>query len=159
MKENKKNTRFKTFRKIVFRTILVLLLLILVSGIALTLPSVQTKIANYYTEKINAQYGTNINVEQVAITVFGSVKLKKVLIKDHHNDTLIYANRIATSILDSKKLINGTLLFGGLRVDGLLLNIKTYKNEKNTNLNKFIAAFDSKNNCRRSLSSRLPVCL
>ena len=109
------------------------------------MPVVQTKIANYFTEKINKQYGTNINVEQVAITVFGSVKLKKVLIKDHHNDTLIYANRIATSILDSKKLLNGTLLFGGLRVDGLLLNIKTYKNEKNNNLNKFITAFDTKN--------------
>lgn len=149
MKENIKNTRFKTFRKIIFRAILVLLLLILVTGIALTLPTVQTKIANYYTEKINAQYGTKINVEQVAVTIFGSVKLKKVLIKDHHNDTLIYAKKITTSILGFKKLINGTLLFGNLRVDGLLLNIKTYKNEKNNNLNKFIAVFDSKSKSKQ----------
>ena len=145
MKESKTNTRFKTFRKIIFRTLIVLILLLLVTVIALTLPSVQTKIAQYYTEKINKQYKTNITVEQVAITVFGSVKLKKVLIKDHHNDTLIFSNKITTSVLDSKKLLDGNLLFGTMRVDGLLLNIKTYKNEKNNNLNKFVAAFDTKN--------------
>ncbi len=79
MKEKKVNTRFKKIRKIVFRDIIVLLLLILLLGIALTLPVVQTKIAHYYTEKINNKYGTDLNVEQVEINVFGGVQLKKSL--------------------------------------------------------------------------------
>lgn len=143
MKEKKVNTRFKTFRKIVLRTFLVLILLLLLLAISLSLPFVQTGLAHYFTEKINHDYGTDIYVDQVEITVFGGVQLKKVLIKDDRKDTLIYANRINTSILDFGKLIDGsTLLFGKIRANELTLNIKTYKGEKDSNLDKFIAAFD-----------------
>ncbi|MES2747480.1 MAG: translocation/assembly module TamB domain-containing protein, partial [Bacteroidota bacterium] len=142
MKEKKVNTRFKTFRKIVLRTLLVLLLLILLSGIALSLPSVQTKIAHYFTEQINEDFGTDIYIDQVEVTIFGGVQLKKVMIKDDRKDTLIYANRITTSILDASKLLDGNLIFGNIRANDLTLNIKTYKNEKDSNLDKFIAAFD-----------------
>jgi len=115
----------------------------LVLGIALTLPFVQTKIGHYATNTLNEKYKININVEQVSLTVFGGVKLKKVLILDHHKDTLIYANRIKTSILDWNKLLNVNLIFGDLAADGLYFNMKTYKNEKQSNLDKFVAAFDS----------------
>lgn len=143
MKEKKVNTRFKTFRKIVLRTLLALLLLILLLGIALSLPSVQTRIAHYFTGKINDEYGTDMYIDQVEITIFGGVQLKKVHIRDDHKNTLIYANRITTSILDAKKLIDGhQLLFGAIRANELTLNIKTYKGEKHSNLDKFIAAFD-----------------
>ncbi len=112
-------------------------------GIALTLPFVQTKIGHYVTNLLHKEYKTNINVEQVSITVFGGVKLKKVLILDHHKDTLIYANRIKTNILDWNKLIKGDLIFGDIAADGLYFNMKTYKKEKFSNLDKFIASFDT----------------
>jgi hypothetical protein len=115
---------------------------VLILGILLSLPVVQTKIGKYITEQINKDYGTDINVEQVALTVFGGVKLKKVLIKDHHKDTLFYINRLKTNILDFNKLYNGDLLFGDIRMDGLFFHLKQYKNEKETNLDKFVAAFD-----------------
>lgn len=142
MKEKNTNTRFKKFRKIVFRTFLALLFLLLLGGIALSLPSVQTKIAHYVTDSLNKDYGTDINVEQVEITIFGSVQLKKVFVKDEKKDTLIYADRIITSILDTKKLLDGNLYFGKMTADGLTLNVKTYKGQKDTNLDKFVAAFD-----------------
>jgi hypothetical protein len=138
----KTNSGFKKFRKILFRTIVVLILLLLLIGISLSLPYVQTKIAHYATDKINKEYGTNINIDEVAITVFGGVKMKKVLILDHHKDTLIYAKRIKTTILDFKNLIDGKLQFGDLHLDNFELNIVNYKKEKETNLDKFIAAFD-----------------
>jgi len=138
----KTNNGFKKFRKIFFRTIIALILLLLLISIALSLPVVQTKIAHYATDKLNKDYGTNINIDQVAITFFGGVKLKKVLILDHHKDTLISAGRIKTSILDFKQLVDGKLLFGDLRLDDFYLQIKTYKKEKETNLDLFIAAFD-----------------
>lgn len=112
-------------------------------GIALSLPFVQTEIGNYITTELNKKYKTNINVEQVSLTVFGGVKLKKVLILDHHKDTLIYANRIKTSILDFDKLMNVDLIFGDIAADGLYFNMKTYKKEKLSNLDKFVAAFDT----------------
>ena len=142
MEKNKTNSVFKKIRKILFRSIIALILLLLLISIALSLPVVQTKIAHYATEKINKDFGTNINIDEVAITFFGGVKLKKVLILDHHKDTLISSNRIKTSILDFKKLINGKLLFGDLRLDKFYLQIKHYKGEKETNLDFFVAAFD-----------------
>ncbi|MNQ01176.1 hypothetical protein D3C85_138350 [compost metagenome] len=113
----------------------------LVLGIALTLPFVQTKIAQYFMNTINKDFGINITIDQVAISAFGGVKFKEVLILDHHKDTLIYANRIKTNILDVKKLVDVDLIFGEVRLDGVLFNLKTYKNEKETNLDKFINAF------------------
>lgn len=115
----------------------------LVLGILLSLPPVQTKIAQYATEKINAEFGTDIRIDQVAISVFGGVKLKKVLVRDHHKDTLIYVNRLKTNILSFRRLYNSDLLFGNLHADGLTFNMKTYKGERDTNLDKFIALFDS----------------
>jgi hypothetical protein len=103
---------------------------------------VQTKIAHYATDKLNKDYGININIDEVAITFFGGVKLKKVLILDHHNDTLIYSQRIKTSILDFNKLLDGKLLFGDLQLDQFYLQIKNYKGEKDTNLDLFVEAFD-----------------
>ena len=124
MEKIKTNTGFKKFRKIVLRSIIALILLFLLVSIALSLPFVQTKIAHYATDKLNKDYGTNINIDEVAITFFGGVKLKKVLILDHHDDTLIYSQRIKTSILDFNK------------------QIKNYKGEKDTNLDLFVEAFD-----------------
>ena len=77
MEKNKENNRFKKFKKIFLRTIVVLLLLLLLLSIALSTPYVQTKIARYATDEINKSYGTDINIEEVAVTVFGGVKLKK----------------------------------------------------------------------------------
>ena len=112
-------------------------------GIALGLPSVQTKIAKYFVESINKDFGINIGIEEVSISVFGSVKLKNVLILDHHKDTLIYSTRVRTNILGGKRILDGDLIFGDLGLDGMYFNMKTYKNEKKSNLDKFIAAFES----------------
>ncbi|RZK04460.1 MAG: translocation/assembly module TamB, partial [Flavobacterium sp.] len=119
-----------------------LLLFLLVSGILLSLPFVQTKIGDYVTNMLNEDFGTDIDIEQVSISIFGGVKLKTVMIKDHHKDTLIFANRIKTNILDISKAIDGDLLFGDIRLDGLVFNLKNYKGEDNTNLDRFIALFD-----------------
>ena len=92
---------------------------------------------------LNNDYKTDIKVDRVAISIFGGVKLKEVLIKDHHKDTLVYSKIIKTNILSFKKLYNGDLLFGDIRLDGLVFNMKTYRGEKDSNIDKFIALFDS----------------
>jgi formylmethanofuran dehydrogenase subunit D len=116
---------------------------LLVLAITLTLPAVQTRLAKYFTESINKDFGTNISIDGVAISVFGGIKFKDVLIRDHRKDTLIYSQRIATTVLEGKRLLDGDLIFDGLDLYGLLFNLKTYKNEKETNLDKFIKAFDT----------------
>ncbi|OXA80452.1 DUF490 domain-containing protein [Flavobacterium frigidimaris] len=109
----------------------------------MSLPVVQTKIAQYVTNSLNEDFKTDIHVDKVAINIFGGVKLKKVLIYDHHKKVLIYSDIISTDILSIKRLLDGDLIFGDLRLTGLIFNLKTYKNENENNINKFIKLFDS----------------
>ncbi|KLT71266.1 translocation/assembly module TamB domain-containing protein [Flavobacterium sp. ABG] len=111
-------------------------------AITLSLPVVQTKIAKYITESLNADFKTKISVEKVAINIFGGVKLKKVLILDHHNKTLIYSDLINTDIVSIKRVLDGDLIFGDLRLTGLIFNLKTYKGEDENNINKFVKLFE-----------------
>lgn len=117
--------------------------MLLIVAILLALPVVQTKLGQYATDQLKKDYGVDITVEKVAINPFGGVKLKGILARDHHNDTLFHFDRINTSILSYKKLFeNGHPYFGDLQADGLNLKIKQYKGEKETNLDKFVAAFE-----------------
>ncbi len=104
---------------------------------------VQTRLGQYVTGRINADYGTDITVGRVALTPFGGVKFREVMIRDHHRDTLIFARRIHTNILSFKKLYGGDLLFGDIRANNIYLKIKIYKGEKDSSLDKFVALFDS----------------
>lgn len=115
---------------------------LLLLGIALSLPFVQTKIAHYATDKLNEDFGTNIQIEKVAVSVFGGVKLKGVLILDHHKDTLISADRIQTNILNARGFLNSKLRFGTIRAEKLNFHMKTYKGEKASNLDVFVKSFD-----------------
>jgi hypothetical protein len=125
------------------RTVIGLLLFLLLLGITLSLPAVQTYLGQYATKQINKSYKTDISVDQVAISVFGGIKLKTVMIRDHKKDTLIYANRIKTNVLSFRQLYNGDLLFGDIRIDGMKFNMKRYKHEKESNFDKFIKLFET----------------
>ena len=120
-----------------------LVLLVLVIAITLSLPVVQTKIAHYIADTLNTDFKTNISIDKVAINAFGGVKLKKVLILDHHKKILIYSEIITTDILSVTRLIDGDLIFGDVRLTGLIFNLKTYKNEDENNINVFIRLFES----------------
>ncbi|AWG22256.1 DUF490 domain-containing protein [Flavobacterium faecale] len=111
-------------------------------AIALSTSFVQTKIAKYVTQTLNKDFGVDISMSKAKINVFGGVKLNDVLIRDHHKDTLIYSQILNTNILDLKKLTEGDLMFGGIRLENLLFNLKTYKGEKETNIDVFINRFD-----------------
>jgi hypothetical protein len=142
LEEKKKNTGLKKLRKYTLLFLLGLILLLLSLGIALSLPSVQTYLGQKATEYLNEEFGTDITIQEANFTVFGGVKLKQVLIRDHKKDTLFYINRLKTNIIDAKKLVDGDLHFGDVAMDGLFFNLKNYKGEKDNNLDKFIALLD-----------------
>ncbi|WP_081824682.1 translocation/assembly module TamB domain-containing protein [Flavobacterium seoulense] len=94
--------------------------------------------------RINNDFGTHISIDKVKVSVFGGVKIQNVLILDHHNDTLINTKILKTNIFDINTMLEkGDLLFSTIRLDGVLFDLKTYKDEKKTNLDVFIASFDS----------------
>ena len=118
-------------------------MLLLLLGILLSLPFVQTFLGKYATDSLNKSFGTNISIEKVAITPFGSVKLGDVLVLDHHKDTLFYIKKLNTSILSFKKIYSpGHPYLKDVVLHGMDVRIVNYKNEDYTNLDKFIEAFD-----------------
>lgn len=143
--KSKQFSSIKKFRKIVVRFFIGILLLILLLGILFTLPPVQTFVGKIVTKELKKATGADINVEKVAISVFLGVKLKGVLIKDHHQDTLIYSKNIQTKIIGKRKLLNGDLIFGDLKADNLTFYLTTYKGEENSNINIFVEKFENDN--------------
>lgn len=111
----------------------------------LSIPAVQTQIGKKATKRINDDFGTNINIDKVGLQFNGDVELKNIFIKDYKRDTLINIKELNTSILNFKNLINGRLVFGDIDIIDLTFNIKTYKDENQTNLDVFVAKFDEDN--------------
>jgi TamB, inner membrane protein subunit of TAM complex len=137
------NSGFKKFKKILLRTIMWLVVFLLFLAISLQLPFVQTWIAHYATSKLNESYGTHIYVDKVGITIFGGVKMKGILIMDHHNDTLISAQTVHTNVLSFRNLGKNKFQFGTLNAHSLNFHMKTYKGENASNFDTFVKAFDT----------------
>jgi len=123
--------------------VLILLLVMVLASIVFSLPFVQTRLATYATDELNAEFGTNIQIDRVHLTPFTlSAYIKGIYVEDYKKDTLIYIHKLNTSVLSIRNMVNGNLEFGDIGVDGLLLNMKTYKGEKGTNLDVFVDKLD-----------------
>ena len=81
------------------------------------------------TNYLQSSFDVDINVGKVDLAYIGDVKLKEVFIRDHHLDTLIYAENLSTSILSYRNILKNKLAFGQISLEAFILNIKTYKNE------------------------------
>ncbi|WP_340077533.1 translocation/assembly module TamB domain-containing protein [Leptobacterium sp. I13] len=112
-------------------------------GILFSLPPVQNKLAKWATNKINTEFGTNINIDKVDLSFFGRVGLKGIYIEDHKKDTLVYIQELNTSLLSVRNAINNNLKFGTVNIEGLTFNLKTYEGEPLTNLDVFIAKLEN----------------
>ncbi|MEN8775484.1 MAG: hypothetical protein ABF268_00335, partial [Polaribacter sp.] len=62
---------------------------------------IQTKFGSYITQKINEDLGVNLTVDKVDFSLLGTVSLRGIKIKDHHKDTLIFVDKLSTSILSA----------------------------------------------------------
>ncbi|MDN3667054.1 translocation/assembly module TamB domain-containing protein [Algibacter miyuki] len=111
----------------------------------LSIPAVQTGVGRYVTNRINTDFKTNINVDRVSLQFNGDVELKNIYIEDYKQDTLISIVELNTSILSVRNIINGQLVFGDIDIENLLFNIVTYKDTTETNLDVFVARFNSDN--------------
>ena len=118
------------------------MLLFLLLSILLSVSAVQTKIGNYVTSKINNDFGTNLTIEKVDFSLLGSVELKGIEIRDHHKDTLIFVEKLRTSVLNAKRILNNKVNLKNIYLEGASFFMKKYKGEENDNLAIFIDSFD-----------------
>ena len=122
---------FRWGRKIFFVQVSAILLLAVLGSLVLSLPVVQTSLAKKVTDRINEDFGTNISIERVQLSLLSlNTGLKGIYIEDYKKDTLIYVQKLSTSILNLRGMANNKMEFGDIEVNGLYLNLKTYQDER-----------------------------
>ncbi|MBS3993042.1 MAG: translocation/assembly module TamB [Bacteroidetes bacterium] len=109
----------------------------------LMIPKVQTFIAHQVMKSINADFKTAIYIDKVDFSALGVVKFKGVTIKDHHQDSMVYLDKLTSRVLDYKKLTQNNFDFGNLVLEGLDLRIKVHKGEVDDNFSVFLRSFDN----------------
>ncbi|PVW13230.1 N-acetyl-gamma-glutamyl-phosphate reductase [Marixanthomonas spongiae] len=111
--------------------------------IILSIPSVQTFVANKVTDNLNKTYGTNIQINRLGLNWKGEVDIREVYIADHHQDTLIYAKELQMNIISFQNLIQGDLGFGDIHLTESKLYVTHYKDEESDNLSIFAEKFNT----------------
>jgi len=102
---------------------------------------VQTRLAKILTNNLKATYSSDIVIKNVDLSFLGSVQLKGVEIRDHHNDTLIFVKKLSTSLLNARKIVNNNIHLGSVSLDGVHFYLKTYTDEADDNLTVFVESF------------------
>lgn len=113
------------------------MLIIIVFSVLVAQPWVQTKIGQKVSRFLQDSYDASITVDKIKISVFGELELSGVLIKDHHNDTLIAVTRIETNIKQINSLIKNKLILGESNLFDGVFHMKTYKGEDTNNFTIF----------------------
>ncbi|MEP3839158.1 MAG: translocation/assembly module TamB domain-containing protein [Algibacter sp.] len=120
-------------------------MLFIILVLVLSIPFIQTSLGKYATNRLNDDFKTNINIDKVSLQFNGDVEIKNIYIEDFKKDTLISISELNTSILSFRNLYKGNLVFGDIDIENLLFQIKTYKDESQTNLDVFVDRFESDN--------------
>ena len=115
--------------------------LLVMLSVILSFSSVQTGLARWVTNKVNTNYGTSIEIQKLDLSSIRNVALKNVLIRDHHNDTLISVESLETSVLNYRNLFSIQLNFGEIYLGNGAFILKTYKGEELNNLSVFVNKF------------------
>lgn len=106
------------------------------------MPSIQTWVAQRAASYLSSQLNTNIKLNGLDVVFFKTIVLEGLLIEDQKNDTLLYTDRLAINIgplvLEKKKLT-----INSINLHKPVFHLKTYKNEKNSNLEFLLDYFSS----------------
>lgn len=112
--------------------------------IVFSIPAVQTSVARKVTKSLKESKDVDISVGRVGITYSGKVDLRDVLIKDHHEDTLIFSQKVVTSLGSFTSLINNNPTLGNTTARNLQFDLKIYEGEDRDNLNILLNKLKSK---------------
>jgi hypothetical protein len=116
----------------------------IVFSVLIAQPWVQTKIGENASSLLQESYDASITVDKIKISLFGQLKLSGVLIKDHHNDTLIAVSIIETDIKQISSLLKTKLVLGESNLYDGVFHMKTYEGEETNNFTLFTRKFISK---------------
>ena len=138
----------KKVANILFRTLAILVFLLVVLFLLIQLKSVQTFLAKRATAYLSDRLGTPVTIGGVEIEFFKTVVLNEVYVEDLHKDTLLYSKKLKVDLgsfdLDKQKIhINSIAL---IETKAHLIK---YLSDKDFNYQFIIDAFESKQKTKK----------
>lgn len=115
-----------------------------------SIPAIQTRTAHRLTDFLNEEFGTEIHIERIAITLDAKIDAKEVYIGDHHNDTLITSESLKTSLINISGLIDGKHIdFGDVTAEHLTFRLRRYKEDGKDNFGIFLDKLAGENSDKK----------
>lgn len=90
----------KRFLKILRRTILGIIALILVLFIAIQTSFVQNWLVGIATQRLSKTLGTEVSIKKVSFSLFNRLNMDTTLVRDQNRDTILYAGQLKVRITD-----------------------------------------------------------
>ncbi|MBI2731506.1 MAG: translocation/assembly module TamB domain-containing protein, partial [Sphingobacteriales bacterium] len=90
----------KRFWKILLRTVIILVLLLITVWLLIQTKPVQNWLVRQATQRLSKELNTKVEIKEVQFSLFNSMLLKGVLVEDHRKDTLLYAGIAKVTITD-----------------------------------------------------------
>jgi len=124
---------------------IVILSLLLTVSVAIQIPAVQTRLAQWGVEQLNKTFNTKIDVESVDINFFGRIYMYGLTTKDDRGLDFIKVKQLETSF-DIWSLLKGTdkIDLKEIELTDPQIKIITYKGDSTSNFIKFVNSFSSK---------------
>ncbi len=137
----------KKIHKILVIVVLVILSMPVSFMLVLSSPKFQTHLTAYVTSRVKEETGVDISIDGVDFAFFDRLILEKMLIRDHMNDTLIYADELQTSFL-GLDFENNNYKLGNTTLNRAFIRIYRYPDYK-INIREFINSFKSSDTTKR----------
>ncbi len=124
--------------------VLVAILLILAVAMAMSLPRVQTFVAQSATEWLNNKCGTNISVGAISLENITTLTAEELYVEDLAGDTLLWVGKLSGRIDREALLHDGRFVPYDAKVrDAKLYLVDDNNGEKSTNLDRLIEHISS----------------
>lgn len=91
---------------------------------------------------LQAKTGSVVEIGSLHLTPFTNLELNTVLVRDHHQDTLIFAHELRVNLWWAM-IKQGKVELNYLTLNEAYFNLKQYKGEDDVNFQYFIDKFDS----------------
>ena len=100
--------------------------------------NIEQKILSSISSKITSALNSNVQISNIDFKYNGEIILNNLNILDHKNDTLIFIEKIRTSILNSTNILTSKTKINSLQVSNGKIKLNKYKGDSILNLQFFL---------------------
>lgn len=105
--------------KILGVTVGIILLLLLLVLMLIKIPSVQTSLTSYATKYVKDNYGINLGINYVNISLNGGINMEGIYLPDEYGDTLAYIDKINVALYPKSVYKDGKLSLRSVTAEGI----------------------------------------